>query len=54
MQISRNLEDNVNRLIKIKWKLEVETNPGIVKVLTKYENLKKVIDMTSSSESEED
>jgi len=55
MQISRNLEDNVNRLIEIKQKLEVETNPGIVKILTKYEKRpKKVIDMSSSSESEED
>ncbi len=32
MQISRNLEDNVNPLIKIKQRLEVESNPGIVKV----------------------
>ncbi len=55
MQVSHNLEDNVNRLIEVKWKLEVETNPGIVKVLKKYEKrLKEVIDMTSSSENEEE
>jgi len=30
MQISRNLEDNSNRLIEVKQKLEVKTNPGIV------------------------
>jgi hypothetical protein len=55
MQVSRNLEDNVNRLIEVKRKLEVETNPGIVKVLKKYEkHLKEVIDMTSSSENEDE
>jgi hypothetical protein len=55
MQVSRNLEDNVNCLIEVKRKLEVETNPGIVKVRKKYEkHLKEVIDMTSSSENEEE
>jgi hypothetical protein len=55
MQISRNLEDNVNHLLEIKQKLGVEANPVIVKVLKKDEmRLKKVIDMSSSSESEED
>jgi hypothetical protein len=33
MQISQNLDDNVNTLIDIKHKLEVETNPEIIKVL---------------------
>jgi hypothetical protein len=31
MQISRNLDENINRLIDIKRKLESKTNPGIVK-----------------------
>ncbi len=54
MQVSRNLEDNINHIIEVKWKLEVEMNPGIVKVLKKYEKcLKEVIDMTSSSENED-
>ena len=55
MQVSRNLEDNINRIIEVKRKLEAETNPGIVKVLKKYEKrLKEVIDMTSSSENEDE
>jgi hypothetical protein len=32
MQISHNLDENINRLIDIKCKLESETNSGIVKV----------------------
>ena len=55
MQISRNLDDNINRLIDIKRKLESETNPGIIKVLKKYEKrLTKAIDMSSSSENDSD
>ena len=55
MQISRNLEENVNRLIETKKKLKTETDPGIIKVLRKYEKrLNKVIDMSSSSSSESD
>lgn len=38
MQISRNLDDNINRLIDIKRKLESETNPGIIKVLKNMKN----------------
>ena len=50
MQISRNLEENVNWLIETKRKLQSETDPGIIKVLRKYEKwLNKVIDMSSSS-----
>jgi len=53
MQISRNLEENVNRLIETKKKLKTETDPGIIKVLRKYEKrLNKLIDMSSSSSSE--
>jgi len=37
MQISRNYEDNVKRLIDVKRQLEMESNPGIIKVLKKYE-----------------
>jgi hypothetical protein len=55
MQISRNLDDNINRLIDIKRKLESETNPGIIKVLKKYEKrLTKAIGMSSSSENDSD
>jgi rubrerythrin len=55
MQISHNLEENVNRLIETKKKLKTETDPGIIKVLRKYEKrLNKVIDMSSSSSSESD
>jgi hypothetical protein len=55
MQISRNLDDNINRLIDIKHKLESETNPGIIKVLKKYEKrLTKAIGMSSSSENDSD
>jgi hypothetical protein len=50
MQISCNLEENVNRLIETKRKLQSETDPGIIKVLKKYEKrLNKVIGMSSSS-----
>ncbi len=43
----------MNRLIEVKRKVELETNPGILKVLKKYEKrLTKVIDMSSSSDSE--
>jgi hypothetical protein len=50
IQISRNYDENVNRLIEVKRKIELETNPGILKVLKKYEKrLTKVIDMSSSS-----
>jgi hypothetical protein len=53
MQISHNLEENVNRLIETKKKLKIETDPGIIKVLRKYKKcLNKVIDMSSSSSSE--
>jgi hypothetical protein len=38
MQISPNLDDNINRLIDIKWKLVSETNPVIVKVLKNAKN----------------
>ena len=55
MQISRNLDDNINRLIDIKRKLESETNPGIIKVLKKYEKrLTKAIGMSSSSKNDSD
>jgi len=36
MQISWNYEDNVKRLIDVKRQLELENNPGIIKVLKKY------------------
>jgi hypothetical protein len=36
MQTSRNYEDNVKRLIDVKLQLEMENNPGIIKVLKKY------------------
>jgi hypothetical protein len=50
MQISRNYDDNVKRLIDVKRQLETETNPGIRKVLKKYEKkLLKVVDLSSSS-----
>jgi hypothetical protein len=49
------LAASVTALIEVKQKLEVETSPGIVKVLKKYEKrLKAVIDMTSSSENKEE
>ena len=38
IQISRNYDENVNRLIEVKRKIELETNPGILKVLKKYES----------------
>ena len=54
MQISRNYEENVNQLIEVKHKVELETNPGILKVLKKYEkHLTKVVDMSSSSSNSE-
>jgi len=53
MQISRNVDDNVNRSNDIKCKLEVATNPGIIEVLKKYEkHLMKAIELSSSSEEE--
>ena len=33
MQISRNHEENVNWLIEVKRKVELETNPGIYELL---------------------
>jgi len=44
----------VNRLIEVKCKVKLETNPGILIVLKKYEtHLTKVIGMSfSSSDSE--
>ncbi len=54
MQISRNLEENVNQFIETKRKLQTETDPGIIKVLKNYEKqLNKVIDMSSSSSDSE-
>lgn len=54
IQISRNYDENVNWLIEVKRKVELETNPGILKVLKKYEKrLTKVIDMSSSSSDSE-
>jgi hypothetical protein len=35
LQISRNLEENVNWLIETKRKLQSETDPGIIKVCKK-------------------
>jgi hypothetical protein len=53
MQLSRNYDDNVKQLIEVKRQLETETNPGIIKVLKKYEKkLMKVVDFSSSSDSE--
>jgi len=53
MQISRNYEDNVKRLIDVKRQLELENNPGIIKVLKKYEKRSsKAVDFSSSSDSE--
>jgi hypothetical protein len=54
MQISRNLDENINRLIDIKRKLDSKTNPpGIIKLLKKYEKqLTKAIGMSSSSEND--
>ncbi len=53
MQISCNLDDNINRLFDIKRKLRSKTNPGIIKVLKKYEKrLTKAIGMSSSSEND--
>jgi hypothetical protein len=55
MQISHNLDENINRLIDIKCKLESEPNPGILKVLKKYEKqFTKALDMSSSSENDSD
>jgi hypothetical protein len=54
LQISHNLEENVNQLIETKRKLQMETDPGIIKVLKNYEKqLNKVIDMSSSSSDSE-
>jgi hypothetical protein len=54
MLISRIYEENVNQLIEVKHKVELETNPGILKVLKKHEkHLTKVIDMSSSSSDSE-
>jgi hypothetical protein len=53
MQISRNYEDNVNRLIDVKCQLETENNTGIIKVLKKYEKrLTKAVNFSSSSDSD--
>ena len=53
MQISRNYDDNVKRLIEVKRQLETETNHGIIKVLKRYEKkLTKVVDFSSSSDSD--
>ena len=53
MQISWNYEDNVKRLIDLKRQLEMENNPGIIKVLKKYEKRSsKAVDFSSSSDSE--
>jgi hypothetical protein len=55
MQISHNLDGNINRLVDIKHKLESETKAGIIKVLKKYEkHLTKAVDMSASSENESD
>jgi chromosome segregation and condensation protein ScpB len=35
IQVSHNYDDNVKRLIEVKRQLEMETNPGIIKVLKK-------------------
>jgi hypothetical protein len=54
MQISRNYDENVNRLIEVKRKIESESNAGILKILKKYEKrLSKVVDMSSSSDDSE-
>jgi len=51
MQISRNYEDHVKRLIDVKCQLKMENNPGIIKVLKKYEKrLTKAVDFSSSSD----
>jgi len=50
MQISWNYEDNVKRLIVVKRQLEMENNPGIIKVLKKYEKrLTEAVEVSSSS-----
>jgi hypothetical protein len=52
MQVSRNYDENVKRLIEVKRQLESETNTGIKKNLVKYEKkLTKVLDFSSSSDS---
>jgi hypothetical protein len=51
MQISRNYEDHVKRLIDVKCQLKMENNPGIIKVLKKYEKrLTKAVDFSSRSD----
>ena len=53
MQVSRNYDENVKRLIEVKRQLESETNPGVKKILVKYEKkLTKVVDFSCSSSSE--
>jgi hypothetical protein len=53
MKISRNYEDHVKRLLDVKRQLETENNPGIIKVLKKYEKrLAKAVDFSSSSDSD--
>ncbi len=53
MQVSRNYDDKLKQLIEVNRQLETETNPGIIKVLKKYEKkLTKVVDFSSSSDSE--
>jgi len=52
MQVSRNYDENVKRLIEVKHQLESETNPGVKNILVKYEKkLTKVVDFSSSSDS---
>jgi hypothetical protein len=53
MQISRNYEDHVKRLLDVKRQLETENNPGIIKVLKKGEKwLTKAVNFSSSSDSD--
>jgi hypothetical protein len=55
MQVSHNYDDNVKRLIDVKWQLESETNPSVRNILKKYEKkLTKVVDFSSSSSSDSD
>jgi hypothetical protein len=52
MQVSRNYDENVKRLIEVKHQLESETKSGVKKNRVKYEKkLTKVVDFSSSSDS---